>query len=313
MFKRGLICLALATLAFSTMELVGKMVSTSLHPFQITFWRFVIGALVLLPFALVEIKKRKLHFQVKDYIYFIGLGLLCIVICMSFFQVAILYTQASTVAVVFCANPVFTIPFAYFILKEEINRYTFLSLMLGLSGVLVIMQPFSADTFFEIKGIVLAFLASITWSLYTVIGKKGIVKYGGIIQNCFSFIAGNIGLLLLLYILKIPLVSGLGPSNLLHMLYLGIFVSGLGFLFYFQGMGFTSASMGSLVFFIKPALATLLSSILIHEQLSRELLLGIILIIAGSICMLAAKSVLSSSSLPSTSPKKKVFFGNFLE
>ncbi|NLK52440.1 MAG: EamA family transporter [Syntrophomonadaceae bacterium] len=284
--NRGYIYLGLATVAFSTMELVGKIISTSLHPFQITFWRFAIGSLILLPFALSEMQKRKLSFKSKDYWYLVGLGLLCIVVCMTFFQIALLYTQASIVAVVFCSNPIFTIPFAALILKEKINWTTIISLVLGIAGVIIIMQPFMRLTDLNLKGSILAFLAAITWSLYSVVGKAGIARYGGMVQNCFSFIAGILGLFPLFFVLNIPLVTGIGAANLGALLYLGVFVSGMGFFFYFQGMGLTSASKGSIVFFIKPALATVLSGFFLGEPLSANLIIGIILIGVGSICLL---------------------------
>nr|WP_252893533.1 EamA family transporter [Lentilactobacillus senioris] len=42
-------------------------------------------------------------------------------------------------------------------------------------------------------------------------------------------------------------------------------------------------SMASLVFFIKPALAPILAMILIHERLTTNMVIGIIVIILGSV------------------------------
>lgn len=287
MNARGYVYLALATLAFSTMELVSKVIALSLHPFQITWWRFAIGAVVLLPFAAAEIRRRGLCLRWKDFAYFLGLGGLCIVVCMSFFQTAILYARASAVAVVFCANPIFTVPFAYFFLREKVSPYTAVALLLGLAGVTVIMNPFAGanNNSGEVRGILLAFASALIWALYTVLGKKGIARYGGIVQNCFSFFAGDALLLLLFYTLKIPLTAGINSFTLLPLLYLGVFVTGLGFFFYFQGMGYTSATSGSIVFFLKPGLAALLAFFFLGEPINSQLVLGIILILLGSACM----------------------------
>jgi drug/metabolite transporter (DMT)-like permease len=203
---------------------------------------------------------------------------------MSFFQVSILYAPASTVAVVFSANPVFTVPFAYLFLKEKVSRMTILALLLGLAGVFVIMQPFSGPAG-SLQGVLLALASAVIWSLYTVLGKKRVSHYGGIVQNCFSFAIGDLVLLLGFLQFKLPLLAGLGPANIWPLLYLGVVVSGLGFFFYFQGMGLTSASMGSAVFFIKPALASLLAWIMLSEHIGVSLLAGIVLIVAGSVCM----------------------------
>ncbi|NPV89288.1 MAG: EamA family transporter [Firmicutes bacterium] len=291
--RPGLACLGLATLSLSTMELVAKTIAYSLHPLQINLWRFAIGSLVLLPLALLEIRRRGITLRFDDFRYFAGLGVLCIVLSNSLFQASLMYSPASTVAVVFCANPVFTVPFAFLFLGEKISRTTILALVLGLAGVFVIMRPFSAPAG-SLKGVLLVLASAIVWSLFTVLGKKGIDRYGGIVQNCFTFITGSLALLLLFPLFRAPLAAGITPASLWPLLYLGIVGSGLGFFFYFQGMRLTSASMGSVVFFVKPALAALLAWLLLGEQIGVHLLLGIVLIVAGSVCMYLRPAGLSS-------------------
>ena len=50
--NKGYIYILITAFAFSTMEIVGKMISNQLNPLQMTFLRFFIGGLILLPFAL---------------------------------------------------------------------------------------------------------------------------------------------------------------------------------------------------------------------------------------------------------------------
>ncbi|MGE5627617.1 MAG: EamA family transporter, partial [Solirubrobacterales bacterium] len=88
---------------------------------------------------------------------------------------------------------------------------------------------------------------------------------------------------------NVPLIYGISTSNILTVIYLGVVVTGLGYLFYFMAMEETSASTASVVFFIKPALAPLLALIIIGESISINTLYGMALILLGSFITLTNK------------------------
>lgn len=56
--KRGYLFIALATLFFSTMEIALKEVAGLFNPVQLNLTRFLIGGLVLIPFARRMLRKR---------------------------------------------------------------------------------------------------------------------------------------------------------------------------------------------------------------------------------------------------------------
>lgn len=61
-----LIYVVITALVFTTLELVSKLIADQVNPFAITFWRCMIGALVLMPFALFKTKKQKIQINMKD-------------------------------------------------------------------------------------------------------------------------------------------------------------------------------------------------------------------------------------------------------
>lgn len=54
--KRGYLYIAVTTLLFSSMEVALKLISGQFNPIQLNFSRFVVGGLVLIPFAVRELK-----------------------------------------------------------------------------------------------------------------------------------------------------------------------------------------------------------------------------------------------------------------
>ena len=237
---------------------------------------------------------------------FLLTGLLCVVVSMSFFQLAIMYAKASTVAIIFSANPVFTIPIAGFLLKEKATTAMRASLCVSLAGIICILNPFSVSI--DFTGILLVVLSAVTFSLYSVIGKMRSEKYGSVANTCFTFLAGDLILFLLMLVsnlpvferlnlgkglqilVGIPFVAGINQGNILIVIYLGIVVSGFGYLAYFMAMEKSSAGKASIAFFIKPALAPILALIILGEVIPLNTLAGIALIIAASYGTLTGKN-----------------------
>lgn len=54
--KRGYLYIAVTTLLFSSMEVALKLISGQFNPIQLNFSRFIVGGLVLIPFAVRELK-----------------------------------------------------------------------------------------------------------------------------------------------------------------------------------------------------------------------------------------------------------------
>ena len=82
---------------------------------------------------------------------------------------------------------------------------------------------------------------------------------------------------------RVPLVSGIGLGTLPGLLYAGIFVTGLGYTFYFLAMEQTSAATAALVFYIKPILAPLFAFLILKEAITFPMVVGILFILTGSV------------------------------
>lgn len=273
----------LSAILFSTMEVALKIVALGLDPFQMTFTRFFWGGIVLLPFAIKELKKRTINLRKDDFVYYLILGILNIVLSMTFFQLGVIYTKASTAAVVFCTNPMFTVLFAHFITEEKLTKKKILALFISIVGLIFIMNPLNMNVGNdEMKGIGFSFIAALIFGLYSAYGKKGIKKYGGIVQTSISFVIGSLVLLIILWITRKPIVSGINQDNLFLIVYVSILVTGVGYLCYFMAMEKSNALYASLVFFTKPAIAPVFAIIILGETITVNVIIGIALILAGS-------------------------------
>lgn len=305
--RKGYVFIILTALLYSTQEIANKMlVNTGMDSFQITFLIFIIGAMLLTPLAIKDIKVKKLKLGVNDFGYFAVNAALCIPISMALLSFAGKYTLASTSAVIFSSNAIFTVPFAYLILKEKVNKATLISLFIGILGVITIFNPAKIVEGMNggssnLLGITLALGAAISWSLFTVISKIRVHKYGGYVFNCIAFYIGAFFVLLILLATGRPVFKGIDGSSALVLMYMGIFIKALGYVCYLGAIRLTSAVTASLVFLIKPALATMLAVMILGEKLKVNIIIGIGFIIISS--YIAFKSKQTSEV---TSGTKKV-------
>lgn len=283
--NKGYIYLTISILIFGPFEVISKLVH-GIDAIQLNFLRFLIGGLALLPFAIHDIRQRKVEIKLKDLLYMMGLGILYIPISMVFLQVAIQNTSASLATFVFSSNPVFIAIFAAWLLNEKPNLFIIFAISLEIIGLLFFSNPFNDK--FDIYFIHLCF-AAITFAFYNVLMRKTTGKFGNLVAFTIVVICGTIGLGLFCLFMGIPWFAGISTGNILPLLYLGVLGSGITFVSYYKGMELTSTNVGSIVFFFKPILGTIYAMIILNERLTTGFIIGASLIIMGSVLMIYGK------------------------
>lgn len=297
--KKGYLYIALATFFFSSMEVALKLSAGNFNAIQLTFLRFLIGGIVLIPLAVNEMKKKNLKIHPTDLSFFFLTGFICVVVSMILFQLSVVYAPASVVAVLFSCNSVFVVMFAYLFLREHIHKHTIISIIISLLGMAIIVNPLHFTG--SAVGVICAFGAAITFALYNVVGRTRSDRFGGITLTCLSFLCGCVEMLVIIALSHIPgiaagmkgaglsifsaipIFSGISLHSLPALLYVGICVTGLGYTFYFLAMEATSAATTSLVFYIKPVLAPIFACAILGEAITSQMMVGIVFIIIGSL------------------------------
>ena len=298
--RSGYIFIVLCAVIFSTMEVMLKTVHGVFAPMQITCLRFLVGGVLLIPFAMRSIRKKNAVLTRKDLGFFACAGFLCVVIAMSLYQMSVTYTRASIVAVIFSCNPIFVTVLAHFLLHEEIHKNHIIALILELNAALIIIDPIHASL--DPTGALLAILSAAMFSFYSVFGKKRTPRFGGIAVTCLSFLFGATELVALLLFgrtaagaslygalglkifIDVPLFENIPLSALPALLYICCINSAAGFVCHMMAMEKTSAQEASLIFFLKPIIAPIFALIFLKEEIPLNMIVGIVCFLAGSLC-----------------------------
>lgn len=282
--KKVALYIFIAAFFFGTMEVSLKLAGNELDQFQLTFLRFMVGGLLLLPFSISEIKHKKTSIKPRDYLYMLLLGIVCIPLSMVLFQLGVMKANAATAALIMCVNPLFTMFFAHFLIGEKMKRINAIALALSVTGILFMINPFNMQEGNTIEGILLVVGGAFLFGLYSVLGKVSVARIGLITQTSISFILGSLVLLMFLWITKKPVIAGIWPDNLLLVMYLSVFVTGLAYIFYFKAIDASNATTGSATFLVKAAIAPVLAVVILKESLGINSYIGISLVLAGAIC-----------------------------
>jgi len=279
--KKVYIYIFLTAFLFGTMEVSLKLAGSSMDSFQLTFLRFMIGGLFLLPFALLEMKRNQTKLNLKDIGYLFLVGIVGVSLSMLFFQLGVVRCNASTASVLICINPIFTMVFAHFIANERFNKRKAVVLVFGILGIIFMIRPWDMQAGNTGAGIVLLLLAALFFGLYTVMGKLSVQKMGLIAQTSISFILGSTILLIIILFMHRPVIAGV-VDNLGMVVYISIFVTGFGYYFYFGAIKNSDATTGSIAFFIKPCIAPVIAVIILGDMLLWNTFVGIGLILVAS-------------------------------
>ena len=272
----------IAAFAFATMEAVLKLAAAGLDSMQLTAVRFLIGGLVLLPFGLAEKRRKGVTLTMRDHWWLLLLGVVCIPVSMMLFQVGVVHSNASTASVLFCINPLFTMVLAHFFANERMTKRKGIAFVISLGGIFMMMRPWDIQKGNSFYGLTLMLLAALTFSIYTIMGKRTLARIGNTLQTSLSFLYGAAVLFVIMLFMKRPILTGLA-ENWLAVLYIGVVVTGIGYLAYFKAIEYSDATTGSITFLIKPAIAPFIAMILLVEHMLWNSYAGLILILAASL------------------------------
>ena len=272
---KGYVLLGITILIFSTLEVVTSTLKGLINPLQLTFLRFLIGGTVLLP--LVVKKREKLY--AKDLLFFLLLGILNILISMGSLQLSVNTGKASTAAILISSNPIFVMLFSSIFLKEKVTFDRVACILLGIAGITLIIYKgnVGGDTAVSLG---LGIVASLTFGLYTVLGKLKSEGISSITMISLSSIFGSLLYIPILLWNGIPLFR-IPQGTFLKILYLGVFLSGVAYITYMEALKILTASKGAMVFFLKPVIASMLAVAFLGESLSFKTVAGTLLVLAG--------------------------------
>jgi drug/metabolite transporter (DMT)-like permease len=172
---------------------------------------------------------------------------------------------------------------------EKFSKRKIVGLIAGILGIVLIM--FGKGIEFSL-GSIAALVASVTFAFFQVGNKRVVHGVSPYLANTVSFFgclpAYLVYFLILGQSLAIP-DSIWQFENLWRFIYLSLFVSALGYITFIKTVQKLSAVSASVIFLLKPAVATILAIIFLSENPAWNFYIGLILSLLGSLLVLNVK------------------------
>lgn len=309
MSRAGYLYVAGAIVLFSTIEVVSKYLQSgstggvAVGSAQVATLRFLIGAASILLLVPLRGQQRPVIVAARESgLSLTILGAVGVFVTFFLFHEGVDRTSASAAAVIFSMNPVFTALVAAVALRERLGMAGWLGVLTGLLGVFAAVTDFDFHGIFsrgDFLGGMMVLGSALSWSVYTVYGKKYSQRYGSL---AVSFLTMATGALLLAALVTLKggwgEMASYGPRAWWWLLYLGAVTVGLGYFLYFEGMRRVPASRGASLFYLKPVLAILFAHVLLGERITYGLLAASLLVACGILLVTLPRARGGTGSAP---------------
>ncbi len=275
------ILILIQQLIASGTHIIAKSITHDINPEIVLFFRVLLVSIIFGIWMIFN-KSKILKIDKSDYKTLILLGFINIPINQFLFLKSMQYTTAPHVALAYALSPAFVFIIAFLFLKEKANIMKILGIVLAIGGTIVVLSEKFSFANGGVLGDVLALLASFSWALYTIIGKKLTLKYGAIYTTALAMMIGFALYIPIFLILPVHIqLEKFSFMNWGQIFYLGALTSALGYAIWYYALGKTDASKVSIFNNLQPVLTAVLSYFFLNTGFSTEFIIGGILVIIG--------------------------------
>ncbi|MBQ2709935.1 MAG: EamA family transporter, partial [Clostridia bacterium] len=226
----------------------------------------------------------------RDFAFLFVYGIVSVLGTYTFYALAIRELSGAMASMLLYTAPAFVIIFNRIFYGDRITPIKLAALLISFAGCCLVVRIYDpASLTLNFKGIVYGLLSGISYSLLTVIGRKAYARGYTSLQNTFvPAIAVGLAMCVITPPWTIPFTGG---TVILCYLAIGIIGSVLPYFFYLKGLstGIDGAA-AILLANLEPVTATVLGYFIFSDLLEWPQILGIVVVLAGSVLPSLKKS-----------------------
>ena len=283
--NKAYIFLILTTFFWAGNFIVGKSASLfEIPPFTLNFYRWTFAWLILAPFTISEIIKKK-NLILKNIKLILILGVTSITVFNSIVYYSLNFTQVISGVLMISTIPVMIIAFCWLLKIEKTNIFQIFGVIFSLLGVSIIITK--ADLYILLnlnfnKGDLWMVVAMFSWAMYSALlrKKKLAISQITLLQTIIS--AGLI-FLLPAYLIELSLghKANIHLPFILTLTYVVLFPGLASFIFWIKGIAIIGSNRAGIFLHLIPIFSTIMAIFIFKEKFMLFHLVGAVLIIAG--------------------------------
>lgn len=274
--------LALSHLLWSGNWVLGRALREAFDPIALNFWRWLIAALVMAPFAwaAVDLGVVRRHLGFYALLALTGVaGFQCLV------YLGLESTTAINAVLINAAGPLFFVLCSWALERERAGGRQIGGMLVSFLGIVVIVCQGEPGRLAELefhRGDLWILLAMPLWGVYSVLLKRCPPELRGL---PFVFVIGSLGVAMLAPFYAIDLATtpmrSHGVADVAAVLYVAVAASVIAFLCWNRGVALVGANAAGFTLPLLPAFGTVLAILLLGESFEAFHAAGIATILAG--------------------------------
>jgi len=286
--RSALIACALAVLAMAMWSgnwVVVRAARTDIPPLGLNFWRWVVAALVLLPFAGAaawrDLPAARRHWRVM-----LGLGASGAAVFHSMINIGLRSTEVINALLLNLALPVIIIVMAWAVFRDRVSRRQGIGIAISLAGGVVLVSRGELAALARLQfntGDLWILCALVVWGVYSLLLKRRPAAIGGLSLLFYMSVIG-VALMAPAYAWE-TLVAGravsLTPSNAASVAYTGVVASVLAFLCYNAALARIGPNATAFFLLLMPVFGSALAIAFLGERLFLYHLVAFATVLAG--------------------------------
>ena len=277
------VLLSITALCWAGNAIVGRIAAGHIAPVTLSFLRWSIAFLIILPFAWKHLARDWAAIRAR-----LGIMIVLSITGIGAFNTlqywALEHTQALNTLLLQSAGPLFIASWSLLLLGVRLTLAQACGIAVSLTGVLVILLHGDLTTLKNIefnRGDLIFLVALVIFGLYSVLSLKRPAIHG-LSFVAFTFGAGAAGLIpLFIWELFTRPVLVLDGANLLTLFYVAVFPSTVAYICFNRGVQMIGANRAAPFFHVIPVFGTAMSIVFLGEHPQAFHFIGFALVLTG--------------------------------
>ena len=259
---------------------------TDLTPFKLSFFRWLLALLILLPFTYSQILKD-LNYYKNNWFLMTSIAILGVTIFNSFTYISLKSAMVINSTLMASVAPVMMIGFSWLIFRTKTSKFQFAGIILSLLGAISIILKGNLTNLYNLHfttGDLWMLAAVISWCLYSVLLRK-IDRHTSQLANLEVMIIIGVIFIFPFYILESNKTSYLPAIglDLAIIIYVAIFASIVAFFSWNKGVSIIGPNRASLFLHLIPVFSSVWAIFFLNEKFVFFHVIGIVFILSGII------------------------------
>ena len=277
------VLLSITALCWAGNAIVGRIAAGHIAPVTLSFLRWSIAFLIILPFAWKHLARDWAAIRAR-----LGIMIVLSVTGIGAFNTlqywALEHTQALNTLLLQSAGPLFIAGWSLLLLGVRLTLAQACGIAVSLTGVLVIVLHGDLTTLENIefnRGDLIFLVALVIFGLYSVLSLKRPAIHG-LSFVAFTFGAGAAGLIpLFIWELFTRPMIVMDTANLLTLFYVAVFPSTVAYICFNRGVRMIGANRAAPFFHVIPVFGTAMSILFLDEHPQAFHFIGFALVLTG--------------------------------